>query len=107
MLLVASFFCLPYYTETISNDRGYQGDLWIDPLTRLKPMRMSSLGKPIVTLVLEKQTLFFIRLSNDLIIANCEMQTHHHRHYHHNLKQVTHLSAFISVTFQRNLRPRT
>ena len=87
MLLVASFFCLPYYTETISNDRGYQGDLWIDPLTRLKLMRMSSL-EPIVMLVLGKQTLFFIRLSNGLIIANCEMQTHHHHHYHHNLKQV-------------------
>ena len=50
-------------------------------------MQMSSL-EPIVMLVLEKQTLFFIRLSNGLIIANCEMQTHQHDHYHHNLKQV-------------------
>ena len=88
MYIVASFFCLSYYSVSFRYYRGYQEDPYVDPLTKIKPMRMSSLGKPSVILVLGKQTLFFSRLSDCLIIANSKMQTHLHHHYHHNLKQV-------------------
>ena len=58
LLIVASFFCLAYYSETNRNSRGYERDLCIHSptTTTTKPFLMSSLGKPRVMSVLGKQT---------------------------------------------------